>query len=314
MKKRSFFAAVFLSPEERRLRAGWRLLLQTLLYMLLAALVVPLIGLAGWTSSFLQGRYALFWQQLADLLALSISVYLARRWLDRRSFASLGLPVDAAVGRDLLTGILIAGVMMGFIFVLHLLLGWMPDVAYAWKTQPPGLVLGQTGFWLLIFLLVGWKEELWMRGYWLQNMADGINVPWAVFLSSAVFGLLHLGNPNATWVSALGIFVAGVFLALPWVWTRRLWLSIGLHIGWNFFEGVIFGFPVSGIDTFRLLEPSINGPALWTGGAFGPEAGLVLLPAIILGTLLVWGYGRWTTDDGRQTTDHGQRTTDDGGR
>ncbi len=296
MKKRSFFAVVFLSPEERRLRAGWRLLLQTLLFMLLAALVVPLINLTGWGLHFFQGKYALLWQQLADLLTLTLSVYLARRWLDRRSFASLGLPLDAATGRDLLVGILIAGVMMGFIFLLHLLLGWMPDVAYAWKTQPAGFVLGQTGFWLLIFLLVGWKEELWMRGYGLQNLADGINVPWAVFLSSAVFGLLHLGNPNATWVSALGIFVAGVFLALPWVWTRRLWLSIGLHIGWNFFEGVVFGFPVSGIDTFRLLEPSINGPALWTGGAFGPEAGLVLLPAILLGTLLVWGYGRATDD------------------
>ncbi len=299
MKKRSFLAAVFLSPDERRLRAGWRLLLQTLLFMLLAALVVPLVALTGGNAAFFSGRYALLWQQLADLLALTLSVYLARRWLDRRSFRSLGLSVDAAAGRDLLAGVLIAGVMMGFIFVLHLLFGWIQGAAYAWETQPSGAVLGQMGFWLLVFLLVGWKEELWMRGYWLQNLADGINVPWAVFLSSAIFGLLHLGNPNATWVSALGILVAGVFLALPWVWTRRLWLSIGLHLGWNFSEGVVFGFPVSGIDTFRLITPSIRGPVLWTGGAFGPEAGLVLLPAILLGIALVWGYVRWTMDGGR---------------
>ncbi len=296
---RKFLAAVFLSPNERRLRAGWRLLLQTLLFMLLAALTVPLVALTGGNAAFFSGRYALLWQQLADLLALTLSVYLARRWFDRRSFRSLGLSVGAAAGRDLLAGVLIAGVMMGFIFVLHLLFGWIQGVAYAWETQPAGAVLGQMGFWLLIFLLVGWKEELWMRGYWLQNLADGINVPWAVFLSSAVFGLLHLGNPNATWVSALGILVAGAFLALPWVWTRRLWLSIGLHLGWNFFEGVVFGFPVSGIDTFRLITPSIRGPALWTGGAFGPEAGLVLLPAILLGIALVWGYMLWTMDGGR---------------
>ncbi len=299
MKKRSFLAAVFLSPDERRLRAGWRLLLQTLFFMLLAALVVPLVALTGGNAAFFSGRYALLWQQLADLLALTLSVYLARRWLDRRSFRSLGLSVDAAAGRDLLAGVLIAGVMMGFIFVLHLLFGWIQGVTYVWETQPSGAVLGQMGFWLLVFLLVGWKEELWMRGYWLQNLADGVNVPWAVFLSSAVFGLLHLGNPNATWVSALGILVAGVFLALPWVWTRRLWLSIGLHLGWNFSEGVVFGFPVSGIDTFRLITPSIRGPVLWTGGAFGPEAGLVLLPAILLGIALVWGYVRWTMDGGR---------------
>ncbi len=291
MKK--FFAAVFLSPDDRRLRAGWRLALHTLLFFLISAILTAgllLFSRAGrWLPS---DSVRLGMEQGIELFSLTLSVWLARRYLDRRSFVSLGLSLDVAVWRDLFAGVLITGVMMGTIFALHLLFGWMPTVTFAWQSMPLSALLGQLGFWLLIFLMVGWKEELWMRGYWLQNLADGLNVPWAVFLSSALFGVLHLGNPNATWVSALGILVAGVFLALPWVWTRRLWLSIGLHLGWNFFEGAIFGFPVSGLETFRLIQPVIRGPELWTGGRFGPEAGLVLLPAILLGTALVWAYTR----------------------
>jgi hypothetical protein len=66
-----------------------------------------------------------------------------------------------------------------------------------------------------------------------------------------------------------------------------LWLPIGLHLGWNFFEGNIFGFPVSGLDTFRLIRHSINGPTWLTGGPFGPEAGLIILPAMALGIWLM---------------------------
>ncbi len=296
MKKRSFFARIFFSPDERRLRAGWRLVLHTLLFMLLAFLVVFLVDLAGWSAADKGGEHAILWQQLADLLALTVSVYLARRWLDRRTFRSLGLPWNRVAVQDAAAGFLIAACIMGSIFLMHLLAGWVVDVSFAWEEMPASLVGRGLVFWLLVFALVAWKEELWMRGYWLQNLAAGLNLPWAVLLSSLVFGLLHLGNPNATWVSALGIFAAGVFLALPWVWTRRLWLSIGLHLGWNFFEGGVFGFPVSGIDTFRVLTPVIRGPALWTGGAFGPEAGLVLLPALLLGTALVWVYARRFAD------------------
>ena len=61
-------------------------------------------------------------------------------------------------------------------------------------------------------------------------------------------------------------------------------------LGWNFFEGVGFGFPVSGLDIYRLTRIEVHGPVLWTGGVFGPEAGLIILPALLLGVLLIHLY------------------------
>ena len=93
-----------------------------------------------------------------------------------------------------------------------------------------------------------------------------------------------------SWAAVLGLLVGGLFLAYGYVRTRSLWLPVGLHIGWNFFEGVVFGFPVSGLDIYPLLRIKVNGPVLWTGGAFGPEAGLIVLPALILGAALIYFY------------------------
>jgi membrane protease YdiL (CAAX protease family) len=187
--------------------------------------------------------------------------------------------------------------MMGLIFVLELSLGWLHVDGFAWRIQPAPHVLQNAGLFLLICLLVGWNEELMSRGYHLQTIASGTSLLWGWLLSSLVFSLLHLSNPNWNAMAVAGIFLAGMFLGYGFIRTGQLWLSIGLHTGWNFFEGVVFGFPVSGFAFYRLTEASNRGPALWTGGAFGPEAGLLLIPGLATGFLLVHLYTR-----GRATT------------
>ena len=289
---RNFLSKIFISPDEPRLRAGWRLLLQTLILMVLSVIISIIgigLGLDNLTNNLLGG-------QILNLVLITGSVYIARRWLDKRSFESLGLRLDKQAMFDTLAGIGITFVQMGFIYFVMLGLGWLTFEGFAWEFDPINdVVIGVLTF-LVSFILVGWNEELMSRGYHLQTLASGLNMFWAVIISSAFFGIAHLGNPNATWISAAGIFFAGVYLAYGYIRTKQLWLPIGLHIGWNFFEGVVFGFPVSGLDIYALLRIKVTGPVLWTGGAFGPEAGLIVLPSLIVGGALIYWFTRNRTD------------------
>ncbi len=185
--------------------------------------------------------------------------------------------------------------MMGAIYLIEWSVGWLTFDGFAWETDDIPTLLGGTLGMLAVFILVGWNEELLFRGYRLQNLADGLNPFWGILLSSLWFGIAHLANPNseAKISVAIGILLAGVFLAYGYLTTKQLWLPIGLHVGWNFFEGVGFGFPVSGLDIYRLTRITVSGPELWTGGAFGPEAGLILLPGLLFGTILVFAYSHF---------------------
>lgn len=283
--KRPFFQTVFTSLDEARLRAGWRIFFHILLMI-----PIGFLSDAALTVLFPFWRGGMLQAQLVNLAVMTGSVFIARRWLDKRSFESLGLKLSPQLWKDLFAGIAITFVQMGFIYIVMSALGWIRFEGFAWQFESASdVTLGLVGM-LVVFILVGWNEELLSRGYQLQNLADGMNLFWGVVISSAVFGILHLGNPNATWISAVGIFFAGIFLAYGYLRTKQLWLPIGLHIGWNFFEGVGFGFPVSGMDFFRLTRITVAGPELWTGGAFGPEAGLIVLPALALGVALIYAY------------------------
>lgn len=285
--RRNLLAHLFLSSEEKRPRAGWRLLGQTLLLFLLTFIVGGLLLVIG---NFFPALRFLEDPSLIAFFAITASVFLARRWLDQRSIRSLGLAWRSEALRDLVFGIALSGTLMGLIFLTEWGFGWLHFEGFAWQTSSSVEVLGGLTPPLLTFLFVGWYEELLSRGYHLQNLATGLNVPLAVLLSSGLFALGHLSNPHASWVSTLGILAAGYFLAYGYLWSKQLWLPIGLHIGWNTFEGPIFGFPVSGLETFSLIKHQQTGPLLLTGGAFGPEAGLIVFPALALGAGIMWWY------------------------
>ncbi len=229
---------------------------------------------------------------IGETFAVTVSVFLARRFLDKQPVESLGLKINLQTLLDIFAGIGITFLQMGLIYFVMLKLGWLTFKGFAWEFDGVGLVVKNTLLFFVIFIFVAWNEELLSRGYHLQTIASGTNLFWGVIISSVVFGLLHLANPGANWVSAVGIFFAGLYLAYGYIRTKQLWLSIGLHLGWNFFEGVVFGFPVSGLDIYTLARIEVHGPVLWTGGAFGPEAGLIVLPSLIVGGILIYLYSK----------------------
>lgn len=287
---------IFISRDEPRLRAGWRLFIHGLLlfFLTMAAGFIIFIALFIFGVQFsvtIEGipKYV---ELLISLPSILLGTFIARKILDRRSMLSLGFSFDRQMILDLLVGFLIPLILLGLIFLFELVVGWLKIDSFSWENVPSiewilGL-LGNLGY----FMVIGFQEELIFRGYQLQNLIDGLDLPKGLIISSIFFAFAHLLNPHASLLSTMGIFLSGLFLAYGWVRTHQLWLPIGLHIGWNFFEGVIFGFPVSGTEPFRLISHTVSGPVVLTGGDFGPEAGVVLLPALLIGCVLIWIYTR----------------------
>lgn len=290
----------FWNTSEHRLRAIWRFLIQGLFF---AALLLGLSATGGVFNAWLPGvigKEAGLWTgaiffAVIEPIAVILSVWAGARWLDRRRFVDFGLHFTRAWWIDLGFGLALGAVLMTLIFVVELGLGWVTITATL-RTGASSFA-GALLIGLLEFIGVGIAEELISRGYQLRNLAEGLNLTrigprWALMLSylitSTMFGLYHLGNPNMSWVSVCNLVLAGLLLGLPYVLTGELAIPIGLHITWNFFQGKVFGFPVSGgAGMTTVIGTQQGGPDLWTGGAFGPEGGLLGVLAILLGMVLI---------------------------
>lgn len=275
---------IFVSESEKRLRTGWRLLLHFVLLVIASGLFGLVVLPAARRVS---GNSQIAIAQVAGFLGVITSVYIARRFLDKRTFASLGINLSKQSGPDFLFGFLLGAAVMFLLFAIEWLAGWIKELSFAeWKPE----IVWSAIIAVVYFGMIGFQEEILARGYWLQNLSEALNPTWAVLLSSLFFAIGHLGNEGVNLLAFLSLIGAGALLSYGWIRTKQLWLSIGLHIGWNFFESIL-GFPVSGLEGFHLVSHSIQGPIIFTGGTFGPEAGL--LSFLIMGVAAL-GISFWT--------------------
>lgn len=186
----------------------------------------------------------------------------------------------AAAPRGLVLGTLIAFALFSAVVGIAALLGAYTIVGW-----------GGLGNW--VFLLfwaginAGFVEELIFRGIlfrWIEEFAGS----WAALVAtSALFGLVHIGNDNATWFSSFAIAVeAGLMLGGAYMLTRSLWLPVGIHFGWNVTQGLVWDVPVSGNDVDGLVDARLVGDPLISGGAFGLEASVIAL-------VVAGGFGAW---------------------
>ena len=294
------------NSSERRLRAFWRLVAQAALMVALG--IVPIFAIAEpltalhrrgiFLPTFTHDNYDRVVNILVGPLlvaAVVASVAIAAKWLDHRRLTEFGVRLDPAWWSGLALGLAVGAAVMGLVFAVERALGWITLTGTV-VFNVPGVPLGLAfTFSVVKVLCVGTYEEVLSRGYHLRNLAEGLSLPWGVVASSSVFALLHLANENASVLSTLGLFVNAFFFATAILVTGRLSTAIGAHIAWNFMQGTVFGFPVSGDkEAVSLIGIQQGGPPLLTGGAFGPEAGLVGVLASLtgIGVLVAWGRRR----------------------
>ncbi len=253
------------------------------LFAALAFIILTIIGIplwAMWESPGNGGANEIFYLIPLEALTL-ISVFLSA-WVVWR-FRKVSLAVwgrSLALRRkDVLAGILLAVVLYAVGFGISLLAGAIEVADVALNLSTLFISLG-------FCLLVAITEELALRGFVLERMLQGgVNKFWALFLSAALFSLIHIGNPNFDFLSFINLLLAGILLGSSYIYTRNLSFPIALHWFWNWIQGPVLGYEVSGnkfCDGLLTLHlPEAN---LINGGAFGFEGSILCTVLMIAGT------------------------------
>jgi membrane protease YdiL (CAAX protease family) len=231
-------------------------------------------------------RKYLFTSGAAAMAVLVLATYiLGSRLIERR------IPTELAANRALPEAA--AGLVLGFVLFAVVMAVLMAAGVYhpaGWGTTS-GLVVG-----LFFAVLAGIMEEILFRGLLFRLSSKIVGTWGALIFTSALFGVAHMFNPGATIRSSMAIALeAGVLLGAAYAATQRLWLPIGLHAGWNFTEGSLFGMTLSGnVMNMGVVRGSLTGPQILTGGAFGPEASIIAVIVCLMAALyFLWKIVKW---------------------
>jgi membrane protease YdiL (CAAX protease family) len=295
---------IFVNPELQQIRAGWRIGMLMLLFVgANFAVTNPLVKFLKTIPDFPVQPVG---TAVAYFIVLTFSTWVMLRFVDKRPFHSVGLHFSVGWGKQLSQGLLFGSGMMSLIFVIEYASG-MVVIEYRDLSLQQSLAIFANS--LGLYIAVGYGEELMFRGYLFQSFVEGTNKLIATLSISLLFAAAHANNPNASVFGLINVGLAGVWLSVAYFKTKALWLPIGLHISWNFFQGFVYAYPVSGTssDKEQIGKAIVSGPEWLTGGAFGPEGGALATLMLVIGTALIlrWDWvsasvGLWSYDDWRE--------------
>lgn len=190
--------------------------------------------------------------------------------IQKNSFASIGFYRNTGWIKEIILGFVTGIVLLGSVFLILLVTGNIQVDSI--EFHPVSLATN-----LIVFLFVGFNEEMITRGYLMGSIKKLSNKVFALVLVAVLFSLMHIFNDNFSLVPFLNIFLAGILLGVVYVYTERLWFAISLHFTWNFFQGPVFGSQVSGTVTDgTFIQLTKTGNPLITGGDFGFEGSLLM--------------------------------------
>jgi uncharacterized protein len=217
--------------------------------------------------------------------SLMVATALVERFAAGRTLADIGLGRRGAI-RDLALGLAFGAGLFSIVILELALSGHYRVTGFH---VSPDLVVAA-----LLLASGALTEEILFRGVAFRLIEEWAGTWIALAVSALIFGAVHAANPGASWVSTLAIALeAGILLAAAYVVTRSLWLPIGLHFGWNYFEGPVYGTQVSGHAILTsAFTAHVSGSAWLTGGSFGPEAGVYAVFTCLLAAVALLAYAR----------------------
>jgi membrane protease YdiL (CAAX protease family) len=224
---------------------------------------------------------------------LLVAAALAASWFclkhEGEPLSSIGLCINARFFMEF-----IIGALLGIVLILLIAMIIKGFGGFTWVHNPQAS-LGGLFYALVPFLAVSMFEELLFRGYIFQRAVRGLGKTYALALFALLFAIAHWGNPgmegSAKLLGSLNIGLASLLLGLAWIKTGSLAMPIGIHLGWNWAQGSLLGFGVSGVKVQGYWGPVFNDMPPWfTGGSFGLEASL---PGVVVCTIACVGFAMW---------------------
>jgi len=225
------------------------------------------------------GVNMMFAFMLFQFIGALFAIFIFRKFVDRQSFISLGFElshhkVDAMKGLVWGAALISVGFLALYIF----------DFISIIETDFGAI---QWLSYLAFFAVVAFNEEILVRGYILTNLMASMNKYWALIVSALLFSVMHLANDNTSLISTVNLFLAGIMLGMYTIHKRNLWFPIAMHFTWNFFQGPLLGFEVSGTKMDSVISQQVSGNSLITGGEFGFEGSLLLTVMMIASTAYI---------------------------
>lgn len=232
-------------------------------------------------------HYILYYELFSFVFILLLFIFWVKV-IEKNSLSSLGF-VKKNWLKYLGWGILLSLLQMGVIALVYQVGGIGTFELNELSLEPILFILGLFPFWLL----QGGTEEVATRGWLLTRIAARTNLPLAIAISSSLFGILHLGNSGVTFLSVLNIILDGVLAGLLFIYTDSIWLVVAQHGTWNYVQGNLLGFQVSGTgaDASIFSFTMGDGPDWLTGGTFGAEGSIITTLVLLLSVLIVYLLG-----------------------
>ena len=273
-----------------RIKHGW---LRAILFFISFFIFVSLFDLVGIAIVSLLTEYSfkeyitdtallmenkmMLLMMVCQLAGTLFTVWLFQKYINREPFSSIGIQFNGYED-DFIFGLLIGLglIVMGFGILMIFNFISITSLQFSFIDQL---------FYLCLFAVVSLNEEIAMRGYILQNLSSSFNKYIALALSSLVFMIMHIGNPNMSIIPLFNLFLAGLFLGIYCIHRKNLWFPIGVHFTWNYFQGPVLGFEVSGNEVNSLFIQRLDGSDFITGGQFGFEGSIILTTFMIIGII-----------------------------